>query len=131
MHAPAVKYQEPKLSREKRAAIAAGKLDFLLPGTSATVSTAEAARVLRGDKRKLSYVYSLIQRGKLETLGPREAEKSRVSITRRSLLVRIAEEFDGDAGELAQRVADLAPLFDGAQSARIAAAFAARARETA
>lgn len=86
-----------KATAEQCSKAQSGALDFLLQGSSPIVRPDQAALALRGDRNHRDYVYRLISEGRLETIGPRSRTRRRVLITRRSLLLVIAEEFEGDS----------------------------------
>ena len=99
-----VAYCEPELSAKKSQWLEAGRYDFLIQSKSELVLPFQCAEALRGDRRRLSYVYSMISEGKLESVGPRHRDKARVLITRRSLQLLIAEQFQGDLNQFIQRL---------------------------
>jgi hypothetical protein len=97
-------YIEPDLSQTRRQMLSDGRFDFLVPWPEPLLAPSQCAIALRGDRDRLSYVYTMIEKGKLETVGPRGRTKTRLLVTRRSLLLLIAEQFDGNPGSLLERI---------------------------
>ena len=68
-----------------------GHFDFLMPYSErrTLLSPQEVAKVLN---RSVDFVEQMIEEGRLEAFGPRDREKTRKQITRRSVLLLLAEQ---------------------------------------
>ena len=137
-------YSAPKLSREKLAAVEHGLFDSLLRSKALLLRPDQVAESLRGAKsgmtrsgraRKdrrhhaLSYVYALRDEGKLECLAPTGRVRARFVVTRRSVLLLLAEQANFDPSDSDTRIEALLPILTRAQLDRfIAKATQLRAR---
>jgi hypothetical protein len=96
------KYTPPPLNKELRAAVHRGDFDFLLPFQKPLWRTDEVAEVIG---RSIQYVRALIEAGRLEAhqdsaFGDRKSNL----ITRRSVLLYLAETANYDPGYLVIRI---------------------------
>lgn len=92
--------------------------DFLLPYRKATYNTQETAAALG---RSLSFVYKLMEDGKLEFHGVPGREVSRARITRRSIAAYLAETAVYNPAYFYERVEALLTHLDATQLHRLAA----------
>ncbi len=129
-------YTAPKLSPQKMAQVEQGLFNFLVPFTSLLLRPDQAAQCLRGDKspktlggkdrtdsrhHALSYVYALREEGKLECIAPTGREKERFMVTRRSVLLLLAEQSNFDPSDHDTRVEALLPGMSRKQLVRFIA----------
>lgn len=85
------------------------EFDFLIPNGKQTFRPDEVAGILG---RKLTFVYDLIDEGKLEVLEPTDREVARKVILRRSILAVLAEQYKGDPAVFVDRVLRLLDHLD-------------------
>lgn len=129
-------YTAPQLSPQKKAQVEQGLFDFLVPFTSLLLRPDQAAQCLRGDRNTttrggrdrtdsrhhaLGYVYALREEGKLECIAPTGREKERFMVTRRSVLLLLAEQSNFDPSAFDTRVEALLPVLTRAQLIRFIA----------
>jgi hypothetical protein len=127
-------YTAPKLPPQKMAAVEQGLFDFLVPFRSLLLRPDQAAQCLRGEKNTttlrgrvradsrhhaLSYVYALRQEGKLECIAPTGREKERFMVTRRSVLLLLAEQSNFEPSDFDTRLEALLPSLTRAQLDRL------------
>ncbi len=92
-----------------------GTFDFLCPYRSPLLRPEQVAKTLgRGE----SFVYSMIEEGKLEVFAPQGREKKRYTITRRSVLLLMAEQAGFAPDDLVPRLAEVAATLSPAQWAQ-------------
>ena len=84
--------------------------DWLVPTTKDLLRPDEVARFLG---RKETFVYELIEAGKLEAFEPTDREVKRKVITRRSLLLVLAEQARSHPDNFIERTLALLPHLDG------------------
>jgi hypothetical protein len=97
-------YSEPSLDKKTRAAIHRGDFDFLLPYQKPLWRTDEVAEVIG---RSIQYVRALIEDGRLEAHTDSvfgDGERKSSMITRRSVLLYLAETANYDPGYLVIRI---------------------------
>ncbi|GEM_PF-1828364 len=108
------RYTGPVLQRWKLDAAAQGWFDFLVPYKSEVISPVQCAKSLGRD---VQHVYSLIERGKLEAHGVPGRDVQRYRITRRSLVLYMAESANYSPNDLVDRLVDVAATLTDAQCA--------------
>jgi len=109
-----VSYAPPKLPKWKTEAVQQGWFDFLVPYRSPMISPVQVAKSLGRD---VDHVYSLIERGKLENHGVPGRKVERYRITRRSLLVYMAESANYSPNDIVDRLVDIASALTESQVA--------------
>jgi hypothetical protein len=109
-----VRYAAPKLPKWKTDAVEQGWFDFLVPYRSPLISPVQVAKSLGKD---VDHVYSLCQRGKLEDHGVPGRKVQRRKITKRSLLLYMAESANYSPADIVDRAVDVAVTFTDAQLA--------------
>jgi len=89
--------------------------DFLMPFSERRrlLTPREVAGVLH---RSIDYVEAMIEEGKLEAFAPSDREKQRKTITRRSVLLLLAEQALGDPAHFEER---LRKAIDGCTRAQL------------
>lgn len=92
--------------------------DWLVPTTKDLLRPDEVATYLG---RKLDFVYALIDEGKLEAFEPTDREVKRKVITRRSVLLVLAEQARSNPAHFSERVLSLLPHLDSASISRLIA----------
>ncbi len=97
--------------------------DWLVPTTKELLRPDEVARYLG---RSPDFVEQMIDEGRLEYLSPADRQVERKVITRRSLILLIAEQFRGDPARWMERVEALLNHMDAAQLTRVITAAQAR-----
>jgi hypothetical protein len=113
------RYAAPSLPAWKAQAVDQGWFDFLVPYRAVTVSPVQAARSLGRD---VDHVYSLIERGKLEAHGVPGRKVERYRITRRSLVLYMAESANYNPNDLLERLAEITATLTDTQCERFIAA---------
>lgn len=80
-----------------------GAFDFLMPYSERRplLSVREVAGVLH---RSVDFVEAMIEEGRLEAFAPQDREKQRKQVTRRSVLLLLAEQALGDPQHFEERV---------------------------
>jgi len=92
--------------------------DWLVPTTKDLLRPDEVARFLG---RKETFVYELIDAGKLEAFEPTDREVKRKQITTRSVRLVLAEQARSHPGNFAERVLSLLPHLDSTSLSRLIA----------
>lgn len=90
--------------------------DWLVPTTKDLLRPDEVARFLG---RKETFVYELVEEGKLEAFEPVDRQVKRKVITRRSVLLVLAEQARSNPANFAERVHALLPHLDAASLSRL------------
>ena len=115
-------YTAPKLTPQKMAEVEQGLFDFLVPFRGLLLRPDQVAQCLRGTTKQgnvpLSYVYALKEEGKLECIAPTGREKERFMVSRRSVLLLIAEQSNFDPSDFETRLEALLPSLSRAQLER-------------
>jgi hypothetical protein len=101
-----------KLRASRALSVDQGEFDFLCPYRAALLTPRQAA-VTMG--RELSFVYTMIEAGKLDAFAVRDRVKSRYTITKRSVLLLMAEQALFTPNDLLPRLAEVAATLSGAQ----------------
>jgi len=92
--------------------------DWLVPTTKDLLRTDEVARFIG---RKETFVYELVEEGKLEAFEPTDREVKRKVITSRSVRLVLAEQARSNPANFAERVLSLLPHLDSASLSRLIA----------
>ena len=92
--------------------------DWLVPTTKDLLRPDEVARFLG---RKETFVYELVEEGKLEAFEPTDREVKRKVITARSVRLVLAEQARSNPAHFAERVLSLLPHLDSAAISRLIA----------
>ena len=120
------KYTAPKLTPAQQLAHDQGQFNFLCPFKEALLRPDQVATSLG---RKLSFVYQMIDEGKLEAHAPEDREKKRYVITKRSTLLLIASTANYAPADFDRGMEDLVNLLTSDQLLKlIQLATARRAR---
>ena len=90
--------------------------DWLVPTTRDLLRPDEVARFLG---RKESFVYELVEEGKLEAFEPTDREVKRKRITARSVRLVLAEQARSNPQNFSERVLSLLPHLDSASLTRL------------
>lgn len=116
-------YTAPALSPQRTIQVEQGLFDFLVPFKSLLLRPDQVAQCLRGITKSgnvsLNYVYCLKEEGKLECLAPTGREKERFVVTRRSVLLLIAEQANFDPSDFDTKLEALLPSLTRAQLDRL------------
>jgi hypothetical protein len=95
-------YSPPRLDARQLAAVENGEYDFLIPTRKPLMRTDEVASAIH---RSLGFVRALIEDGRLEThKDSAKGERLTNSVTRRSVILYLAETADYDPAYLVMRV---------------------------
>lgn len=110
-------YSAPSLDKKTQAAVARGDFDFLLPYQKPLWRTDEVAEVIG---RSIQYVRALIEDGRLEAHQDSAfGERKSNLITRRSVLIYLAETANYDPGYLVIRLEVIAKRLNAATLDRL------------
>ncbi|HWM26576.1 MAG TPA: hypothetical protein VNP98_17295 [Chthoniobacterales bacterium] len=112
-------YSPPALSARQRDAVEAGEYDFLIPTRKPLMRTDEVAQVLH---RSLDFVRALVGEGRLEAhRDSAKGDRATNIITRRSVVLYLAETSDYDPAYMIMRVEAVLKTFKAPALDRIIA----------
>lgn len=122
-------YSQPELPLDRRASVARGDFDFLMPFQKNLLRTDEVSEIIG---RSRQFVHELLQEGRLEAHydsvysvasgdEPRKGPRKSPRITRRSVILYLAETANYDAGYLVIRIETLLPKLNQAALDRLIA----------
>lgn len=97
-------YTAPKLTPTQQRALDQGEFNFLCPFKGAFLRPDQVASCIG---RKLSFVYQMIEEGKLEVHAPQDRKKQRYVITKRSVLALQAKTANYNPADFTPWLEDL------------------------
>lgn len=109
-------YCQPKVSARAVAQIEQGFFDFLVPYKNPLLRPDQCAKSLN---RGVNFIYDLLAEGKLEAHGVPGREKERYQITKRSLLLYLAESANYDPADFETRAEALVDTLTADQLTRL------------
>jgi hypothetical protein len=98
-------YKEPKLDPAKAADAGQGCFDFFLPGRDPQLTPELVSRYTGWST---FFVYDMVNAGKLEAFRVQDRKFSRMRISRRSVILLLAEMANFEPHEMVERLAEVA-----------------------